>query len=397
MMCDVDADSWRTSIITTIQEAAISPELWDEVLASILVRSGAHVGFFLGLGNGNGHGNGNGGHGNGHAYGHGNGNGDGERVAIVARGASKATLLSPELIAFFDATTQSLGQGATFEVELRDVALRPEVGGLCGAFGDHGVLSGILIAREGPRRFALLLVHPHNSSRACTRQREEIMALLPYLQIAFKTHRELVRQRELAERMEFIFANAPTPRALVRSDLRIVLANRAFIALTTDNPDICISDGEFDIRNAALYSQIHEFLDPIISGRLDQKVFWVRNGTNSHGWLVSLATSTRNGHSSIPFKPAIALPERVALLSIRELGRNDSLKPDAVRAVLGLSATEASLACALANGESSTEIAQARQVSKNTVHNQLASAMNRLGLHRQMQMQNLLSLLSGFI
>lgn len=390
-MSEVEAGSWLNSIVTTIQEAPISPELWDEVLASLMARTGAQVGFFIGLANGNGKSNGNGGHGHGH------GQCDGDKAAVVARGAPKATLLCPEIVSFFDTATQSLGQGATFEVELRDLAVRPEARALRHAFGDHGLFWGMLIAREGQRRFALFLLHPHNGSRSWAKQKEEVMSILPYLQLSFKTHRELVRQRELAERMEFIFTNAPTPRALVRSDLKIVQANRAFIALVTDNPDIGISDGELEIHNPALAEEIHGSLDAILAGRIDRRVVWIHRGCEVHGWIVSLAVATRNGHSSVPFKVAVSVPERVALLSIRELGRNDSLKPDAVRMVLGLTATEASIACALASGESSTEIAQARQVSKNTVHNQLASAMNRLGLHRQPQLLNLLSQLSFFM
>lgn len=374
MMSDIESDVWLSSVVTSIQEAPISPEQWDGILVSILARTGAQVGFFLGMCNC-----------------------DREKIAIVARGVPKATLLDTDIISFFDVNTQSLGQGATFEVDLRDMAARFEARSLRELFGDHALIWGVLIAREGQRRFALLLVYPNNASRRWMKHREEIMSLLPNLQVSFRTHRELVRQRELADQMEFIFSNAPAPWALVRSDLRVVLASRAFLALANENPDISVSDGELEIYNPSLCSEVHGSMDAILAGRLDHKVVWVRHGADAHGWLVSLATVTRNGHGSIPFKAVVASSERVALLCLRELGRNDSLNPDIVRAVLGLSATEASIACALADGDSSTEIAQARRVSKNTVHNQLASAMNKLGLHRQAEFQNLMSLLSFFV
>lgn len=372
-MPEVDTSVWLNSVATTIQEAPISPEQWDEVLVRITSRTGAQAGFFLGLGNG-----------------------DCERGGVVARGILKAALRDRELIAFLDAATLSLGQGANFEMELRDLVNRPDGRSLTDLFGDRGLVWGVLIAREGHRRFALVLVHPgHN--RVWSRPRDEVMLLLPYLQIAFKTHCAITRQRERAERMETIFLDAPMPLALVRPDLGVLLANRAFRALATDNPDLAISDGELELRDVSLATEIQGALAALASGRPEPRVAWVRQAGGARSWLVSVVPAGATGDGAVPFRAAVALPEGVALIRIREIGRNHSLNPDRVRAVLGLSATEANLACALANGDSSTEIAQARHVSKNTVHNQMASAMYRLGMHRQPQLLNLLSQLSSFI
>ena len=207
LISDVEAGSWLGSIVTVIREVPISPEFWDEVLASLLARTGAQVGLFIGLINGNG-------------YGH----CDGDKGAIVARGA-QATPLCPEIVSCFSPTTQSLGQSATFEIELRDVAELPEARPVRWVRQSRADM-GVQIAREGRRCFAL---------------------------------------------------------SLIRSDLKIARSNRTSTAIVSDN--LHVSNGRSEIYNPVLGEKIYR---PSIQSSSDGSIAGgIAVATAAAGLLVS--------------------------------------------------------------------------------------------------------------
>ncbi|APG91598.1 hypothetical protein SAMCFNEI73_Ch2317 [Sinorhizobium americanum] len=112
-------------------------------------------------------------------------------------------------------------------------------------------------------------------------------------------------------------------------------------------------------------------------------------------WIVSVDFLSF-GSDTYRFGNVFASNEPSFLLTIRELSRNTLLTPDDIKSVFGLTPTEAALVHSLANGDAPSDIAKRRGVSKNTVHNQLASAMGRLGVRRQAQLLSSLAVLSFF-
>ncbi len=95
------------------------------------------------------------------------------------------------------------------------------------------------------------------------------------------------------------------------------------------------------------------------------------------------------------FKNVFATNERVYMLTIRELGGNSLLAPDTIKSIFGLTPTESRSRILPFEGRNGIGDRAATRVSKNTVHNQLASAMARVGVNRQTQFLHRLSMLSA--
>jgi DNA-binding CsgD family transcriptional regulator len=150
-----------------------------------------------------------------------------------------------------------------------------------------------------------------------------------------------------------------------------------------------------DFVDTALQDEVARLIGMASSHGRVRHVAWVEDKVKNVKWLISVdALSGRVGLAS-QFKNVFATNERVYMLTIRELGGNSLLAPDTIKSIFGLTPTEADLAYCLLRGETASEIARQRGVSKNTVHNQLASAMARVGVNRQTQFLHCLSMLSA--
>lgn len=98
-------------------------------------------------------------------------------------------------------------------------------------------------------------------------------------------------------------------------------------------------------------------------------------------------------------KPLIILTEpapgpkgiRKALVTIREVGRSSPRVVERGRQLFNFSPAEAEIVARVAQGYDTAEIAAERQVSINTLRVQVASAMVKVGVHRQAELVSVLS------
>lgn len=98
-------------------------------------------------------------------------------------------------------------------------------------------------------------------------------------------------------------------------------------------------------------------------------------------------------------KPLVILTEpspslggaRNALVTIREVGKSSSRVAERARQLFNFSPAEAEIVARVAQGRDTAEIAAERKVSINTLRVQVASAMVKVGVHRQAELVSVLS------
>lgn len=108
------------------------------------------------------------------------------------------------------------------------------------------------------------------------------------------------------------------------------------------------------------------------------------------------ATLLRRSRSA---KPLVILTEpappakggRSALVTIREVGRSSPRVAERARQLFNFSPAEAEIVARVAQGFDTAEIAAERNVSINTLRVQVASAMVKVGVHRQAELVSVLS------
>lgn len=373
MPTDFDQEM-QSYVVQTIYQVINNPEGWSEVLVEIRKMTGATSAFFMGLCSGT------------------------ERSAsVVCKCVDKALLVQPDVIDIVHAMTASLGPGSSLMLDVRRDGL-PWQSRLADMFSFEGQLFIAVISKEGYRRFNLGLIFSRDDQTDMKLANQLLLAITPHLQIAVGIHRQMWRDREKAVQLDRLFSLSITPRAIVRSDLRIIDGNRAFERLTEKSGSLLkISEGSLIVGNPTLRKEIDRLLEQAASGQDIAHVAWVKDPAQSLGWLLKADLVGLKSLSTTPFVNLYLDGELKFMLSFYKIGDHNGLTPALVSSVLGLTTAEANLACALAVGRAPAEIAQARGVAKNTVHNQLTSIMARSGFHRQGQLLTLLSTLAFFV
>jgi DNA-binding CsgD family transcriptional regulator len=82
---------------------------------------------------------------------------------------------------------------------------------------------------------------------------------------------------------------------------------------------------------------------------------------------------------------------RCALITVREVGRASPRLAERARMMFNFSPAEAEIVSRVAQGREPVEIAAERQVSINTLRVQMASAMVKVGVHRQAELVSVIS------
>lgn len=360
-------------LVQLVYETVVSPPEWAKVITELVditrAAGGAVVGFK---------------------------GADDRRASVFAKGVPRAVLGNPQMIGALHAATLALGQGAFLTIDLK-AKLNPQWGGqFHDCFGDEGCLLVLVVVKEGGRRIALILHFERVGRSEIDRAAETLMKLLPHFQTAFAIQKTALLERERSAHMESAFFSSSAPSAIITEDFQVRLANASFEKFVEASRLLVeYSDSVVDFVDNALQDEVARLIGLAALHGSVRHIARVEDKLRNIKWLVSVgALSGRVGFGS-QFKNVFATNERVYMLTIRELGGHGLLAPDTIKAIFGLTATEADLAHCLLKGETASEIARQRGVSKNTVHNQLASAMARVGVSRQTQFLHCLSTLSA--
>ncbi len=131
------------------------------------------------------------------------------------------------------------------------------------------------------------------------------------------------------------------------------------------------------------------------------------NGFEAEALHNRIAAAVRQGrsgamliHRSRSQKPLVVLVEpfstddsgfRCALVTVREVGRASPRIAERARMMFNFSPAEAEIVARVAQGLEPAEIAAERKVSINTLRVQMASAMVKVGVHRQAELVSVIS------
>ncbi|ACP25700.1 hypothetical protein NGR_c19370 [Sinorhizobium fredii NGR234] len=372
-MSDAYQDKLLLSLIQAIYETVLLPSAWDRIVADLTklarAESGAILGF-EGL--------------------------DNKKISLAVKGVQRSALLDVDTLSALDDATLAMGLGAiaTLPVTLANSA--PWSSALRRCFGEDGKLLVLLVSKEGSRRIFVACFFPHAADNHLAIAAETLMKVLPHFQTAFALQKAMVNEREKSTRTERALRSCATSSAIVTADLRVKFANRRFGRFVDASGSfIEFSDEGLEFQDEELQSEVEDLIEQARVNKHDHHLRWAKSKRTGVSWIVSVDFLSF-GSDTYRFGNVFSSNEPSFLLTIRELSRNTLLTPDDIKTVFGLTPTEAALVHSLANGDAPSDIAKRRGVSKNTVHNQLASAMGRLGVRRQAQLLSSLAVLSFF-
>lgn len=373
-MMNIFGDDAYLSLVQSIYETVVDPREWEKVISEIVSITHASAGAVVGF----------------------KGKDD-RRVSGLAKGVSKTLLCSPQVVNALYACTMSVGQGAVVNIDFK-TRLSPDWGpSLNECFGNEGTLLVLVVMKEGGRQISLLLHFNRTSRNEIEYATEALTKLLPHCQTAVAIQKANLQERERSSQMESAFFSSPAPSAIITADYQVRLANESFEKFAEASHQLVeYRDSALDIVDPALEDAISHLLDlAAVHGRV-RHIACAEDRSKSIKWLISVDSLSGKGAFGTQFKSVFASTDPVFMLTIRELGKNTLLRPEMIKSIFGLTSTEANLAHSLLNGDTASEIARQRGVSKNTIHNQLASAMARVGVNRQTQFMHCLAGLASF-
>jgi len=373
-MPDIFKQRMHLYIIQSIYQAVSNHDQWGELLLEIRKLSSATGAFLLGVNSGN-----------------------KRSSSVITNLLENRQITSDLFVETIHTITASLGSGSNINVDAKYNGSAWQ-NSLASTFSSDGKLLLAVLTRDGNRRFVLGLFFRREDAGDLGLAQELMLAITPHLQIAIGIYQQLVKDREKAERLDRLFSQSVTPRAMVSEDLKLVEFNKAFERILENNRSLLkATDGYLVIESQGFQSEIDRLLSRAAQHADTANIAWIKDTETGPGWLLKADAFTPRSVTTMPFANHFVRSDAKYMLSLFKVGEHAGLSPALVSSVLGLTATEATLACELASGNAPAEIAQARGVAKNTIHNQLTSIMARHGLHRQGQLLTLLSTLTFFL
>ncbi|WP_234819698.1 MULTISPECIES: helix-turn-helix transcriptional regulator [Sinorhizobium] len=321
---------------------------------------------------------------------------DNRKISLAVKGVQRSALLDVDTLSALDEATLAMGLGAIATLPVTLANRAPWSSALRRCFGEDGKIIVLLVSKEGSRRIVVACFFPHAADNHLAIAAETLMKVLPHFQTAFALQKAMVNERERSTRTERALRSCATSSAIVTADLRVKFANRRFGRFVDASGSfIEFRDEVLEFQDEELQSEVEDLIEQARVNKHDHHLRWAKSKRTGVSWIVSVDFLSF-GSDTYRFGNVFSSNEPSFLLTIRELSRNTLLTPDDIKTVFGLTPTEAALVHSLANGDAPSDIAKRRGVSKNTVHNQLASAMGRLGVRRQAQLLSSLAVLSFF-
>lgn len=170
----------------------------------------------------------------------------------------------------------------------------------------------------------------------------------------------------------------------VERDLSVQLITERARLLLNGGNGIEIREGRFHVERTSVKRRLQEMVERLLGG-----------GTQSPqpGTLIGIPNNDGRVRFAVKVVPlAEASGQRLALLAIVDLLRNDSVQRTAVAALFGLSDREAELADHFSKGLRIDEIASAMGIAPNTARVHLRSVFVKTGCTSQIELARIFAL-----
>lgn len=224
---------------------------------------------------------------------------------------------------------------------------------------------------------------------------ETAMALLvPHIRRSFELARRLEQLEQKSQSLEQALNRFSNPVFICSANMNLQFSNSAAEAALSAGQIVTATQNvlHFNVpeANLAIRQQVRNFA---------QNDFATISLTNN------LFIRTSNPSSATRFAFVTPLPdepnaqrsifgtlfERPVMIMLIDPERGTSVQEDVVQAMFNVTPAEAALACALAQGMTPNEYAEARHVSKNTVRVQTQSLLGKMGARRQSDITRMLA------
>ena len=261
--------------------------------------------------------------------------------------------------------------------------------------GDYGASSGVVVLREGTRQLTIEVRYP------VARQAEHRPRIANVLQEAaqhFGRAFEIMRRTRFADGrgyLESVVADLPFTVFFVDADLRIHYSNQHAESLRRqhDGP-FSSADGILRAGDPSADQQLRQLVQRSITAkRAPTSVLQLSRPDSEERHFAIARLAQRNGQH-YQLHDAILDPGPLVMLVVHGTAEMSSLPTDLLWRAFALSESEAGLAEALLNGATLADYAQQREVSKQTLRNQLVGVMRKTGTRRQSELVSLLTRLA---
>ncbi|HVX73522.1 MAG: helix-turn-helix transcriptional regulator [Devosia sp.] len=260
--------------------------------------------------------------------------------------------------------------------------------------GDYAAATGVVVLREGARQMAIEIRYsPKDLER-----RERAAAALGEAAYHFGRAFEILRRSRFSigpGYLDNVLEDLPFAMLLVDAGMHIHYAN-----LNADNmrhsqasPFLGL-DGTLRAADEAGDAELRNLVSKIAtSKRASTTVLRLNRPGSDESYLV-VARLAYRGPQNYQLHDAILDPGPLVTLIVHGTLDAASLPLDLLWRAFGLTEAEAQLAEALVKGATLADFAQEREVSKQTLRNQLVGVMRKTGTRRQSELVSLLTRLS---
>ncbi len=261
--------------------------------------------------------------------------------------------------------------------------------------GGCGASTGVVVLREGTRQLVLEIRYPEAKE---LQLRERAASVLREA----STH--LGRAIELSSRFRFkggrsyienVVAELPFAVFFVDRDMRIHYANEYADSLRRRSGGPFTNfDGILRATDEQTDGLLRQLVQKTVaSARTPTSVLQIRKQNDAERYI-AIARQASRGDQNFQLHDAILEPGPLIVLVVHGTVEAASLPADLLWRAFSLTESEARLAEALANGSTLADFAKAREVSKQTLRNQLVGVMRKTGTRRQSELVSLLTRLS---
>lgn len=168
---------------------------------------------------------------------------------------------------------------------------------------------------------------------------------------------------------------------------RVIFANASARATLNADGELKLRQARLTARSSAQNNALDAALQAAVSGNVAIPLLSVGNGKG--GRIIVQCVS-------LPASSALASMQRPgAIVMLYDAGASQGPSAKDIAALYGLTDAEAQLALALCEGETLAQTAAARRVKLSTVRSQLLSTLQKMGLHRQVDLVRTLVSLKG--
>lgn len=260
--------------------------------------------------------------------------------------------------------------------------------------GDFAAATGVVVLREGTRQLVLEIRYP---------EARELQLRDRAASVLREASSHLERAIELSSRfrikggrsyIENVVAELPFAVFFVDQDMRIHYANEHAETLRRRGGPFTNFDGTLRATDEQTDGLLRQLVaKTVASARTPTSVLQISKQNEAERYI-AIARQASRGDQSVQLHDAILDPGPLTVLVVHGSVEAASLPADLLWRAFSLTESEARLAEALVNGSTLADLAKAREVSKQTLRNQLVGVMRKTGTRRQSELVSLLTRLS---